>query len=407
MNSEITNTIALVFGDKCSVGTVVKAYWYIFPVSFAVSLVATALFRMLALRLGVVDYPDNKVKTHAKPTAYMGGMGILTGLLAGITIGFWIIFTNPPAAATHGSSNLTGIPVWRLLAGITIGAVLSCIVGLIDDIVDLKPSRKLLGQAICAAIIFAVGIRPNLHHLFNHLHLNLPPMWDFLLGIPLVLFFILGASNSLNLLDGLDGLCAGVTSIMTLAYLFLAVFLATWNYSPTGDPIRLIVCLALAGATLGFLPLNHHPARIFMGDAGSMLLGFLIGTLMLLFTETTGRWSVAAIIIFGLPMLDTAVALVRRFANKRPLFISDRGHMYDQLMDRGWGLTKTVKTFYLLEVAFAIIGIAAAMIRFRYAVVLFLLVLLICVIVVYRGGFLHMPPLEDETGNHTGNTSKQ
>jgi UDP-GlcNAc:undecaprenyl-phosphate/decaprenyl-phosphate GlcNAc-1-phosphate transferase len=163
-----------------------------------------------------------------------------------------------------------------------------------------------------------------------------------------------------------------------------------------GDPVRLIVCLALFGGTLGFLPLNRHPARIFMGDAGSMLLGFIAGTVMILFTERMGRWSVGAIIIFGLPILDTAVALVRRFINKRPLFISDRGHIYDQFMDRGLSLKRTVGLSYLLATVYAIIGLAMAQIRFRYALVVFVLVVAISGYVVWRKGFLRMPPLDKQ-----------
>ena len=120
---------------------------------------------------------------------------------------------------------------------------------------------------------------------------------EYAVGVPIVLFFILGATNSLNLLDGLDGLCAGVTAIITLAFLLLAIILATWAHSPVGDPIRLILCLALVGGTLGFLPWNRYPAKIFMGDAGSMLLGFVAGTLMILFAERFGKWSIAAVIV--------------------------------------------------------------------------------------------------------------
>ena len=131
--------------------------------------------------------------------------------------------------------------------------------------------------------------------------------------------------------------------------------LATYGHSYLGDPVRLILCLALVGGILGFLPLNRHPAKIFMGDAGSMLLGFVAGSLMILFTERIGRWSVGAIIIFGLPILDTAVALARRFINKKPLFVSDRGHIYDQIHDRTGSLKKTLKICYLLAIIYALI----------------------------------------------------
>ena len=125
-----------------------------------------------------------------------------------------------------------------------------------------------------------------------------------------------------------------------------------------------------------------------MGDAGSMLLGFVAGTLMILFAEQFGRWTVAAVIIFGLPILDTAVALVRRFVNKRPLFVSDRGHIYDQFMDRGWPLNATVMVCYGLAGLYALAGLLVSQIRLRYAAVTFVLIVLLSGWLVWRGGFL-------------------
>ena len=392
--------LALIFGDKYSLGEVIRHYWPILPVAFAVALAATPICRKLALRWGIVDVPDNDVKTHAVPTAYLGGFGILAGVLAGLAVGFWILI-NRESHVTAGVAGQTGgydarFQDWRILAGIGLGAVIACIVGVLDDIYDIKPWQKLLGQAVAAAVLLIVGVCPNLVHLFGYIHIDLPESVNIIFGAPIVLFFILGATNSLNLLDGLDGLCAGVTAIIMGAFLLLALSLATWDHSPVGDPVRLIVCLALFGGTLGFLPLNRHPARIFMGDAGSMLLGFIAGTVMILFTERMGRWSVGAIIIFGLPILDTAVALVRRFINKRPLFISDRGHIYDQFMDRGLSLKRTVGLSYLLATVYAILGLTVAQIRFRYALVVFVLVVAISGYIVWRKGFLRMPPLDKQ-----------
>ena len=122
-----------------------------------------------------------------------------------------------------------------------------------------------------------------------------------------------------------------------------------------------------------------------------MLPGFIAGTLMLLFTERIGRWSIAAIVIFGLPILDTAVALVRRFINKKPLFVSDRGHIYDQFMDLGLGLHRSVNLCYLLAGLYAIVGLGVELIRFRYAIVVFLAVVVLSGWLVWRNGFLQIP----------------
>jgi UDP-GlcNAc:undecaprenyl-phosphate GlcNAc-1-phosphate transferase len=212
-------------------------------------------------------------------------------------------------------------------------------------------------------------------------------------GIPIVIIFVVGATNSLNLLDGLDGLCAGVTVIITLAMLLIAIHLGTWGYSEAGDPVRIIICLGLVGAVCGFLPFNRHPAKIFMGDAGSMLLGFVIAALMILFAEKVPRWWMASIVVFGLPILDTAVALVRRFLNKRPLFVSDRGHIYDQMIDRGIPLKRTVAICYGLAAMYALIGIIMSQIRTRFALVVYIVVFVVSGIMVWKKGYLKMEGL--------------
>ena len=387
--------LAFFFGDLFTPGKIISRFGLIFPIAFIISLLATPVCRKVALRLHVVDYPDDDVKIHAEPTAYLGGIGMLMGLMAGLLVGFFLLFKYRGENPKMLQSSILGFagryPDWLILVGIGFGAALACIVGILDDLLDISPGQKFIGQAIAAAVLIGVGVRPNLTQLFGFIGVPLDPTWNFILGVPVVLFFIFGATNSLNLLDGLDGLCAGVTAIITTAFMLLALMLATWGHSPVGDPVRLILCLAMMGAALGFLPMNRHPARIFMGDAGSMLLGFVAGTLMLLFAEQFGRWTVASIIIFGLPILDTAVALVRRLLNKRPLFKSDRGHIYDQLMDRGLSLKRTVGICYLMAGIFALIGLAVSIIRFRYSVVVFLIMFAISALIVRRYGLLRMP----------------
>ena len=221
----------------------------------------------------------------------------------------------------------------------------------------------------------------------------MPANLEVVLSVFIVIFFVLGATNSLNLLDGLDGLCAGVTAIITVAMLLLAVHLATWGASDVGDPVRIIICLGLVGVVCGFLPFNRYPAKIFMGDAGTMLLGFMMATLMLLFAEQIPRWWMASIVVFGLPILDTAVALVRRLLNHRPLFVSDRGHIYDQMVDRGVPLKKTVAICYLLAGIYAVIGLAMSQIRTRYAAIVYVFVFAVSAIIVWKKGYLKMEGL--------------
>jgi len=145
----------------------------------------------------------------------------------------------------------------------------------------------------------SVGIRPTLHYFTDAIGISMSPMVEGMLGVPVVIIFVLGATNSLNLLDGLDGLCGGVTTIITLAMLGLAVHLATWAQRQ-GRYVRIILCLSLVGGY--WVPtVQPSPGQDLHGDAGSMLLGFVVATLMILFAEDIPRWWMASLVVFGLP----------------------------------------------------------------------------------------------------------
>lgn len=364
----------------------VLQFWPVLVFSFAFALAATTLCKKVALKFGIVDRPDNRVKTHKGTVAYLGGVGILIGSTAGILAGLYCF---------RGQEHLPSTFPWLL--GVLAGGAVVCFVGLVDDIFDLKPYQKMLGQVVAGIILVAVGIRPSFSFIHAYLGWNVSQNVEMILGIPIVIVFVLGATNSLNLLDGLDGLCAGVTVIITAALLLLAIHLGTWASSTVGgDAVRVIVCLGLLGALCGFLPFNRHPAKIFMGDAGSMLLGFFVAALMILFAEKAIRWWMASVVVFGLPILDTVVALVRRMLNHRPLFVSDRGHIYDQMIDRGIPLKKTVALCYALAALYALIGLALSLrtqLKARYALVIYILVFALSGFIVWKKGYLKMEGL--------------
>ncbi len=357
-------------------------FWPVLAVSFVGSLAATWLCKKIAIKFGIVDRPDDLVKTHKGPIAYLGGIGMLIGLTAGVLAGIGYLRNEEFFS-----------PMLKWLLGILGGGAIACFIGLADDIFDIKPKQKILGQAAAAVILLLVGITPNLYRITDPLNLPMSHNLEMILSIFIVIFFVLGATNSLNLLDGLDGLCAGVTAIITVAMLLLSIHLATWGYSEAGDPVRITICLGLVGGVCGFLPFNRYPAKIFMGDAGSMLLGFMVAALMLLFAEQIPRWWMASIVVFGLPILDTAVALVRRLLNHRPLFVSDRGHIYDQMIDRGIPLKKTVAISYVIASIYAVIGLVMSQIRTRYAAVVHLFVFVVSGLVVWKKGYLKMEGL--------------
>ena len=362
--------------------TWVLRFWPILAASFVGSLVATWLCKKVAIRFGIVDRPDELVKTHKEPIAYLGGVGMLIGLIVGVLAGIGCL----------RNEEFFG-PALKWLLGILAGGAIACFVGLADDMFDIRPGQKILGQVIAAVILLLVGIVPSLHFLTEQLNLPMPYSLEVILSIFIVIFFVLGATNSLNLLDGLDGLCGGVTAIITVAMLLLSIHLASWGYSEVGDPVRIVICLGLVGGVCGFLPFNRYPAKIFMGDAGSMLLGFMVAALMILFAERIPRWWMASIVVFGLPILDTAVALVRRLLNHRPLFVSDRGHIYDQMIDRGIPLKRTVVISYVLAGVYAIIGVVMSQMRTRYAAVVYVFVFTVSGLVVWKKGYLKMEGL--------------
>jgi len=357
----------------------VLQFWPALAAAFVSSLAATALCKKIALRFGIVDRPDDRVKTHARPIAYLGGVGMLIGVTVGVVAGIYLCRADGAFQQEL-----------RWFLGILAGGAIACFVGLADDLLDLKPRQKLLGQLLAGVLLLLVGIDPNLQRIVEPLGGSIPKRVETVLDVFIVTFFVLGATNSLNLLDGLDGLCAGVTAIITGAMLLLAIHLATWGFSDHGDPVRVVVCLSLAGGVFGFLPFNRHPAKIFMGDAGSMLLGFIVASLMIMFAEGVPRWWLASIVVFGLPILDTSVAVLRRLLSHRPVFVSDRGHIYDQMIDHGLSLRRAVAVCYGLAGIYALVGLVMSQIRTRYASIVYVLVFIVSGLIVWRRGFLRM-----------------
>ncbi len=368
-------------GEKRPLGWALQ-FWPVLVLSFVFAFAATWLCRKIALKLGIVDKPDNKVKTHKEPIAYLGGIGIFTGLAVGTLAGIYCL---------NGQEYFAGALKWLL--GILAGAAIACFTGVIDDIFDLNPKKKFLGEMLTAVPLIIVGIIPAVVYSADYSGSNFTRTIEWILAVFITLFFVLSSTNSLNLLDGLDGLCGGVTAVIVFAQLILAVHISTWNSSDAGNAVRIIICLGLLGGVCGFLPFNRHPAKIFMGDAGSVMLGFTTAAIMILFAENEWRWWMASIIIFALPILDTATALVRRILNKRPLFVSDRGHIYDQMIDRGISLNKTVNICYLISAVYGLIGVTFSLAGTIYALIAYAAVFAASGIVIWRMGFLEMEGL--------------
>ena len=305
-------------------------FWPVLVLSLLCAFAATYLVKKIALKFGIVDKPDDTVKTHKEPVAYLGGVAMLVGLTAGVLAGIYCLRDYEHFR-----------PAMKWLFGILAGAAIACFVGLLDDIFNLSPAKKMLGQVIAAVALLAVGIRPALHYFADPFGWQMSQQLEITLGTLVVVFFVLGATNSLNLLDGLDGLCAGVTAIIALGMLLLAVHLSTWEFSDVGDPVRIIVCLGLVGGVCGFLPFNRHPAKIFMGDSGAMFLGLLLSASAITLTgqidvnalsNQNSRSTFVPLIlpftVLAIPLLDLGMAIVRRLRAGRSPFAADRSFVF-------------------------------------------------------------------------------
>jgi UDP-GlcNAc:undecaprenyl-phosphate GlcNAc-1-phosphate transferase len=291
---------------------------------------------------------------------------------------------------------------------IVIAALVIVLLGLLDDITHIRPRDKIFGQVAAAGILMSrnVGVHCmapmlepiNERLIILHWHVIPEPVITGL-SVLMVIFMVVSCCNATNLMDGLDGLCGGVTAIVAAGFLFLAVHLALNGADPNWDGVRVVLSLALLGGVLGFIPYNFNQASIFMGDTGSMFLGFACATMMLLLAQTQTRWFLAAVVMFSLPVLDTALALARRYVNRRPLFSADRHHFHHQLVARGLSVRKTVLISYSLSVGFTVLGALVVIMRTRYAVAIYLVVFGSIIVAAYKMGMVHEKPAVVSAGS--------
>ncbi len=361
-----------------NLGELAATYWPVLATSFGVSLVATPICRRFALARGIVDKPDGLLKPHARPVAYLGGVGIFCGWVAGVGLAFaWF---GRPDAATDGGPGWAGMDL-VMMGGIVAAGLVVMLLGLFDDLRLASPVVKLCGTGIAALLLILTGLGDDtILVMVRSTGIRFGETDRLLVlcySIPITLFITIGACNATNLIDGLDGLCSGVLGIMSVGFLVLAAHLhLVGSKSPEYDVQRLVLSLAMLGAAFGFLPFNRNPANIFMGDAGSMLLGLNAAVLLLLFAKSNAsRWMFASVMVFGLPLTDMLLTLARRWRNQRPLMRGDRSHFYDQLVDRGMPVRRVVALSYALALFFAIAGSAAIVLRTRYLLLLYALVI--------------------------------
>ncbi len=352
--------------------------------AFLVALIATPLARRIAVSAGIIDRPDEVRKHHSYPIAYLGGLGVFAGVIAGFLASYVVVWSR---------SDLPEPVPWTIVAGLV--AIFAT--GLADDVWSIDPRLKVTGQIVAAGLLSMTDIGTPLGATF------LEPVfgpsttslgfhaWDWvaesfphyvnaggdltlgslyaLLGTFLVAGLLLGGCNAANLIDGLDGLLAGSTAIMAIGFATVGLAMAVTVTGGTDDGsiamARVVVPLVLLGAVLGFLPWNFNPAVIFLGDAGSLTIGYLCMVSVLLLAQpgqsAYGGVVVAGLIIFGLPILDTVAAIVRRKMAGLPISAPDANHIHHVFKRELGGVRPAVFAMWGLSAFFTILGTGLAL----------------------------------------------
>jgi len=323
------------------------AHQFLIPLAaaFGVAALTTPLVMRLAVSIGITDRPSDRSVNRRPDIPLMGGVAVGAGFAAGLALAFW----------------LTGlsVPTDHLLA-LAAGGALVLASGVYDDRFGMNAWSKVAVQTIAA--VFAISSGFQIDHLtepFSRTSFQLP-MW---LSWFVSALWIVTVTNSLNLVDGLDGLAAGVAAIIAITLALIA--------GQGGQEFGVCVGLALAGALLGFLPFNFAPARIFLGDTGALFIGFTLSLLALEgYRQVSLLTFVVPVLALAVPILDTGLSIVRRLRDRSPIFNADRHHMHHRMLESEGSARSAVLQFYVLTAAFCVIALAFSKIEGYSAIVL-------------------------------------
>ncbi len=311
-----------------------------------------ALIRPLSRRLGFLDHPDMARKAGREAVAYGGGVGLLLAFAAGISVLVWtwdrgesgpewLETILPDLSAVTASGLKSYLPI-------AIGAGIVFLAGVVDDARGLNPWIKLGCQILAALVLVGGGVRVTAHIPSQTVSIVLTVLW------------VVGITNSFNLLDNMDGLSAGIAAIAAFIFAMVA--------AETGQPFLSLLLALLAGSSAGFLVHNFCPARLYLGDAGSYMIGFCLSALTVKATFFTGKGNASAwmamvlpLLILAVPIFDTVTVLWIRLREGRPLWVGDRSHFSHRLVSSGLSVPKAVLTIYLLTM---VCGIGALLLRY-------------------------------------------
>jgi len=353
--------------------------WPVLCVAFVVSVIATPIVRAIARKTGIVDHPDEARKMHKKPIAYLGGISVLVAVFAGIAIGN-SAFVESPEIFRH-------VPV-----AVLIGMVAIAFTGFADDAWGWDPFYKTAGQLVAAAALSTAEVGVNVAGGFFYGMFGQADIGFFLgsyylsitywVGTGIIAVFVLGACNAANLIDGLDGLLSGVVGITAIGLVAISLLVAVSMTPDQVEHIRtnlpmdwlqtrgvgitliganIVLGLSVLGAVLGFLVFNFNPASIFLGDTGSLLLGYICIAMVLMLGEQGQTHIVlAGLIVFSLPILDTLLAIIRRKMAGKPMSEPDSNHIHHIIKRKLGSVKKTVLSLYGITSIFCVLGVVLA-----------------------------------------------
>ncbi|MGO4888785.1 glycosyltransferase family 4 protein [Anaerobacillus sp. MEB173] len=323
-------------------------------VCFLVAVLITPLVKKFAIKIGATDQPNHR-KVHQKIMPRLGGLAIYISFL----IGFIMLQPESP-----------------YMPYILIGSFIIILTGVLDDMLEISAKWKLLGQILAAGVVIYGGVQVEFINLpFNGvLHFG----W---FGIPITLLWIVGITNAINLIDGLDGLAAGVSSIVLMTITGIALI--------DGNMFIVALGVILLGSTLGFLVFNFNPAKIFMGDTGALFLGYMLAVISLLGFKNVALFSlVIPVIILAVPISDTFFAIIRRIVNKKPLSAPDKSHLHHCLLRLGFSHRSTVLVIYAISAFFGLSAVVLTQTTLWGALLIISFLLIVLELIAERVGLV-------------------
>lgn len=346
-----------------------------FAVSLIIAFLMTPPVKRFAEQVGAIDMPDGERRIHDHPIPRMGGLAIFIGFVISL-----LLFVN----------------MTTQVMGLLLGSVVIAVMGAVDDIVSLKPWMKLAGQVFAALVAIRCGLvfeeisNPNFYAEETYIEIGF-------LSVPLTILWIVGCTNAVNLIDGLDGLAVGVSAISSITMLVVSLFVS--------ESVVTIVLAALTGACLGFMPYNLNPAKIFMGDVGSQLLGFVLSTASIM-----GMFKFHAIITFlvpllalALPLADTIFAFFRRILHGQSPFHADKGHFHHRLLAMGLNQKQAVAVLYCISAVLGLLAVLmagdSAILKIACVVVAFIISLAMWLSIFRKNPNIHIEHRHNEGGS--------